>query len=246
MENTIILLTACVNPQGMTYTALQDKDERLRQYQHALQWYLDNTKSPILFVENTGYDITPMYADAIASGRLEVLTFQGNDFDKSKGKGYGEALIIEYALTHSEFLKGDVNVLKITGRLICENVGKMARRYTDTDTVYGQKLQDPDGNMEMSSQVIVAPTTFWKDYFISQKEGIDDGAHYWFEHLLLDAAMQWRKDGHNYKDMWIPTALTGISGSSGDMISSNTLKARISFYLHYVLGKFGYYGAIRP
>ncbi len=245
MKEPVILLTACINPNGMAFTVLQDSDERLKQYREALDWYLHHVENKIVFVENTGYDISPMYEDVIASGRLEVLTFHGNDFDKSKGKGYGEALIIEYALKNSEFLEEDLNIIKITGRLICENVAKMAKKYTDIETVYGQKLKDPYGNMEMSSQVIVAPSKFWSEYFIPQKEEINDEAYYWFEHLLYDSAGRWKKDGHRYREMWFPIFLTGMSGSSGDEISTMTLRAKVSFHLHYLLGKFGYYGAIR-
>lgn len=170
MNEQVILLTACINPNGMAYTVLQDSDERLRQYRVALDWYLQHVKNKIVFVENTGYDISHFYEESIATGKLEVLTFQGNNFDKSKGKGYGEALIIEHALQHSKFLKNYVNIIKITGRLICENVGRMERRYTNTDTVYGLKIKDPDGIMEMSSQVIVAPSLFWKFFLYPRKK----------------------------------------------------------------------------
>ena len=244
MGSTVLLLTACVNPNGTAYTMLQDSNERLRQYREGLDWYLKHVSNKIVFVENTGYDISPMYEEAITAGRLEVLTFQGNDFDKSKGKGYGEALIIEYALNNSEFLKGDVNVVKITGRLICENVAKMAGRYINTEVVYGMKIKDSNGIMAMSSQVIVAPPLFWKDYFVPQKELINDSLHYWFEHLLLDAIEKWQNDGHSFKDMWIPIILRGQSGSTGEIIKTG-IKGILSFYTHYWLHRFGYYGPVK-
>lgn len=245
MKQPVILLTACINPNGMAYTVLQDSDERLRQYREALDWYLQHVNCKIVFVENTGYDISPMYADAIASGRLEVLTFQGNDFDKSRGKGYGEALIIEYALNHSKFLKEDVNVVKITGRLICENVGKMCRRYTDTDTVYGLIRNDGENNLELNSQVIVAPTHFWTRYFIPKKDNINDSKRYWFEHLLYDVICEWKTDGHRFKDMWIVFKLKGMSGSNGNKINYPHLNNPLFFYIHYLLHKVGYYGFLK-
>ena len=125
--NKIILLTACVNPNGMALTALQDTDERLRQYEGALNWYLDNTDLPILFVENTGYDISKRYLHQIEDGRLEVLSFNGNIYPRELGKGYGEAKILEYALNHSTSLEKVDIVIKITGRLICCNVNTIVK-----------------------------------------------------------------------------------------------------------------------
>lgn len=40
---TILFLTACVNPKGMTYTKLSNPEIRLQQYKDALDWYLENT-----------------------------------------------------------------------------------------------------------------------------------------------------------------------------------------------------------
>ena len=39
----VLLMTACINPQGMSKTVLQNKEERLTQYKTALNWYLRNT-----------------------------------------------------------------------------------------------------------------------------------------------------------------------------------------------------------
>lgn len=243
-KEMILLLTACINPKGMAFTKLQDSRERLRQYRVSLDWYLQHVTNRIVFVENTGYDISSMYDAFIRDGRLEVLVFQGNDFDKSKGKGYGESIIIEYALKNSVFLKDGANVIKITGRLICKNVGKIVRRYTDADTVYALMGEDDNNSFELNSQVIVAPVVFWKNYFTPEKEKIDDGKHYWFEHLLYDTKNRWVGDGHHFKEMWVPLNLQGLSGSTGATVAAPAFYNLFSFYLHYILHRFGYYGPI--
>ena len=40
------------------------------------------------FVENTDYDISSYFTKEIGQGRLECLSFNGNDYDKSFGKGH--------------------------------------------------------------------------------------------------------------------------------------------------------------
>ena len=52
------MLTACINPGKMIHTSLTDVDIRRRQYKDALEFYLLQTDYPIVFVENSGTDIS--------------------------------------------------------------------------------------------------------------------------------------------------------------------------------------------
>ena len=71
----ILLLTGCINPNGMSLTVLNNPKERQMQYEKAIQYYLLNTSYPIVFVENSGTNISSSFQDYIASGRIECLTF---------------------------------------------------------------------------------------------------------------------------------------------------------------------------
>lgn len=83
----ILFLTACVNPKGMAYTKLSNPEIRLQQYKDALDWYLENTTMKILLVENSGYDFSDCYQKQIREGRLEFICYDGNDYDRRRGKG---------------------------------------------------------------------------------------------------------------------------------------------------------------
>lgn len=110
----ILLLTACINPDGMPFTCLADVGVRKKQYIEALNFYLKNTTRKIVFVENSGTDISSSFKDF--QHRIEFLCFDGNlCFDKRKGKGYGEALILEYAMAKSEFITDDVLIFRQGG-----------------------------------------------------------------------------------------------------------------------------------
>ncbi len=120
----ILLLTACINPDGMPFTCLADVGVRKKQYIEALNFYLKNTTRKIVFVENSGTDISSSFKDF--QHRIEFLCFDGNlCFDKRKGKGYGEALILEYAMAKSEFITDDVLIFKLTGRLQLININRL-------------------------------------------------------------------------------------------------------------------------
>ena len=59
----ILLLTACINPDGMPFTCLADVGVRKKQYIEALNFYLKNTTRKIVFVENSGTDISSSFKD---------------------------------------------------------------------------------------------------------------------------------------------------------------------------------------
>lgn len=205
-----LLLTACINPDGMSFTKVSDKKVRIQQYCKALDFYLNETPYPIIFAENSNTDISPHYSNAIKSGRLEVLTFAGND-DKTKGKGYGEACIIEYALNHSKLLTADSVVVKITGRLVIENL-------TDVLTKHFP-YQDPMSvicsfNADLSfsdSRLLVAPIPFLRN-FLADKELMNDNENVFFEHILAQNIF---KREYPYSPFWVEPFIIGVSGSTG-------------------------------
>ena len=122
----VILMTATVNQEGTDNTTLQVAAIRKQHYVEAIRFYLDNTDLNIIICENTEtkfYNEIESYNNN--KSRLEFLTFRGNDYDKSRGKGFGEAQIIKFALEHSRFIKESDYLIKITGRVRFSNIDKI-------------------------------------------------------------------------------------------------------------------------
>ena len=216
----VILLTACVNPGGMPFTVLNDTSERLRQYREALDFYLRETTQPIVFCENTLCDFCEDYKEHIASGRLEYITFDGNNFDKSKGKGYGEALIMEEAFRISKLLGQCDFVVKITGRLIVRNISQLVKdnRRMITDTI--QTFYPHDKMID--SRLVILPKSFCHKDFLAKKNSINDTQGYFFEHLLYDTIIS-RKKYVFVPFLHVPL-IDGMSGSTGNLYNSDTAK----------------------
>lgn len=210
MVNRIcILLTACVNPNGMCYTALNDVEERRRQYYIALDFYLRVTNVPVVFIENTNCDIGKDYKTYIEAGRLECFTFNGNDFDKSLGKGYGEALIINEAFRRSSFLNRYRYVVKITGRLIVRNINHiLSSRILCFDNIFRCDLRPNDF---LWSMVFVIKASTLNRIFRENINQINDSEWKLFEHVLYRAMYE------DKKTIAVPfiqsPIIEGISGS---------------------------------
>lgn len=246
--NQILFLTACVNPKGMAYTKLSNSGIRLLQYKEALDWYLENTEHKILLVENSGYDFSYCYQKQIEEGRLEMLCYDGNDYNRSLGKGYGEAAIMEYGFIHSSLINShqdDLCIVKITGRLLCLNINDLCRSCKGVNTVYANISKDDwDGNIA-TSQVVMAPVSFFKESFLPRREEINDSKCRHFEHVLYDSIQDWTKKGGHHRMFWTPPAMEGVSGTSGAKISSamsatQLLRYRIMFVLRQYFGYRGY------
>ena len=216
----VILLTACVNPGGMPFTVLNDTSERLRQYREALDFYLRETTHPIVFCENSLCDFSKDYKEYISSGRLEYITFDGNNFDKSKGKGYGEALIMEEAFRLSKLLGQCYFVVKITGRLIVRNISQLVKdnRRMITDTI--QTFYPHDKMID--SRLVILPKLFCINNFLAKKNSINDTQGYFFEHLLYDTIIS-RKKYVFVPFLHVPL-IDGMSGSTGNLYNSDTAK----------------------
>lgn len=238
-----LLLTACVNPSGMTNTVLQDQNARLQQYKKSLEWYIENCTIPIVFVENTGFDISTCFEESVRSGRLEVLSFEGNSYDKMLGKGYGEALIIDYAIKHSKVIGYCSTIVKVTGMFICSNIQTVIRSCNRDNTVYAPVFNDRVKGFMCMSRLFVAPKVFLEKYFLPYKEEIDDRKVFYFEHLLYRSVGSWKKDGYSFNEFWFPVLGIGMSGTSGDVLVKSGLNNFLSFYSHRIAHLFGYYGS---
>ena len=228
----VILLTACVNPGGMPFTVLNDTSERLRQYRDALDFYLRETTLPIVFCENTLCDFSNEYKEHISSGRLEYITFDGNNFDKSKGKGYGEALIMEEAFRHSKLLSQCDIVVKITGRLIVRNISQLVKdnRRMMTNTI--QTFYPHDKMID--SRLVILPKSLCHNDFLAKKNSINDTQGYFFEHLLYDTIIS-RKKYVFVPFLHVPL-IDGMSGSTGNLYNSDTAKYSHHRFAFDVLG----------
>ena len=208
----VILLTACVNPGAMPFTALVDTSERLRQYREALDFYLHHTSLPIVFCENTLCDFSGDYRCYLDEGRLEYITFDGNTFDKSKGKGYGEAMIMEEALNRSLFLAECSFVVKVTGRLIVRNIAMLIRDNSRMLTPTIQTFYPNKGMID--SRVFIAPKEFVAVDFLMEKERINDSCGVFFEHVLYETLLA--RCSYTYIPFLKVPVIEGISGSKGN------------------------------
>ena len=243
-----MLLTACVNPAGMAQTALQDAGVRLRQYVEAIRFYLDKYPFHILVVENTGVDLSPYFPDSVSEGRIECLTFNGNSFDRSLGKGYGEGLILNYAFTHSVMVGKFDYVMKVSGRHKVLNLNSIMAaseifldgnpRLIVCEAIPGKRFARSD--------CYIASRSFYEQYLNSDLRRCNDSRGVWFEHVLYDSICRACDDGYQFLQMPLALDQQGVSGTSGNEIKRTRMRRKLRFFARMLAYKAGWAALHKP
>lgn len=236
----IILLTSCVNPNGMPFTALSDINVRKQQYLDALRFYVNNTPLPIVYVDNSNVDIKEYNVISnIVDDRLEILSFDGNH-DKEHGKGYGELEIIDYAIKHSNIINSNKNVsiIKITGRLVIVNIMTILNQLKYNILPSSNSVicsMNSDFSMA-DSRLLIAPLNFYKR-LIENRMAINDSEGVYLEHVLCSLIK--KQNLYEFHPFFTEPQYQGVSGSTNITYEANkhTFFEEIR-YTEYVISQF--------
>jgi hypothetical protein len=128
------MMTATITPNNARNLLRTDPAVRLKDYEDALDFYLDLIDRPlygIVFVENSDSDATSLrqlVASRGMTGRVEFLCNYGVHLYSDKGRAHGELKLLDYAMTASVMVReagANHVVWKITGRYMVKNLTSM-------------------------------------------------------------------------------------------------------------------------
>jgi hypothetical protein len=218
----VLLLTATVDVKGIGFMAISDPAQRLQQYATAVAfWARVGGFDGIVFCENSGHDISGIRAELAASRTpSEVVQYEGQGFDRSLGKGFGELSAMQRA-ARSPLLESADLVLKVNGRYVIPNATALARDLralwpTDVVADLHQSLRWAD------SRIFAFTPAFLRDYFAPRLASLDDSKGVYFEHGLANAIHAALADDKR----WCPVpGAPEIEGRSGTLGSSHRLPA---------------------
>lgn len=214
---TSLLLTATVDVGDTVFVARSNPTQRLKDYEWALnRWLLNKSVEHIVFCENSGYDLSSLTAIVTkhrAQDRVELLSFRG-EAPRYRGKGYGEAEAIKYALDRSRALGDSRWYLKVTGRYYVRNGAKFfsylrrVRPYIMAN--FGHDLTWAD------TRIFGGSVEFLDKYLCPLRSRMDDTAGVYIEHALAMAVHQALFDMRTWS---LPPTIPDIEGVYG---TSNT------------------------
>lgn len=202
-----ILLTGTININNCTHLERSDISTRTIDYYLAIKWWLDNTTLKVVFVENS--ENTLEFLNSIKNDRLELISFNNNDYDRNYGKGYGERLSILYALENSTFLKDCTQFMKMNGRLIITNfdiIQNVINNLGNIDIL----IMLMNNNRTVRSEFFIISVHLFNDYFL--KKDIDDSKGLYFEVALANVI---NEVGNKYDVKFLRYENVEMKGYSG-------------------------------
>ncbi len=213
----LIIITGTIAPgNDVVQLKIKDSSQRLVQYINALDKIIsDKPDAKIVFCDNSNYGTAEMkiIADKAVEKKMEfeALSFQGdNNAVAQHGKGYGEGEIVKYVLGNSKLAKNETYMLKITGRLIVDNISEIVSKI-DTDKVY---FNVPNIHRRdiFDTRMYAMPIGVYKQHFIDGYKKVNDNSGYYLENVYKDIIIDQKIRSINFPKY---PRITGISGTGG-------------------------------
>jgi hypothetical protein len=229
----IIVVTGTIAPgRDAKYLTIRDSQERLDQYLSALQKLIHaRPDAKIVFCENSGFGTEAFDELKELSDkndmRFEALSFQGDSAAvASHGKGFGEGEIVRYVLDNSELAKGEDYMIKITGRLVVDNIANIVRKvkrnqiYFNIPNIHRRDIFD--------TRLYAMPIEAFRKYFIDEYQNVNDDGGYYLELVYKDVI---HRNGLSTRNFPCYPRIVGRSGSGGITYEYTEWKSKIRDFL---------------
>ena len=240
-----ILLTATIQVQvvqGNFSTA-----ERLEMYASTLRYYSKTIgrNYPIIFLENSGYDLSELKKEFHDSLDIEFIQFQPTGelpFDKSKGKSFNEYMMIGGGVNNSQKLLSCTHFMKITGRYAMLNINsiiaEVEKRLHDKafmcdvkDTGLYEMIGSKNFGRWGDSRYWVASVDYYKNNMLDCYLEMNDSKWgMWAEDYILHMSRRYRQDPRFIFRFHTQVMFNGITGmrTSEDLASGKYRQDSIS------------------
>ena len=238
----LIIITGTIKPNRIKDLTLRDTDERFVQYRDALLCLIElHPAADIVFCDNSNYG-TDAFADITTKAiennlNLEILSYQGSsEAIAEHGKGYGEGEIVRYVLENSRLAHDNDYMLKITGRLVVNNISTIVKR-VDRDRAYFN-IPNIHRRDIYDTRLYGMPIQIFRRYFIDEYKKVYDEKGYFLEHVYRDTILKNHLKVRNFPSY---PRITGSSGSGGLSYEYTEWKSRIRDFLSV----FNVYGRVK-
>lgn len=187
----LAIITGTIRPDsGMGGVALNNENERLLQYKKSMEFFIKSKAfEKIIFCENSNFGLEEFQEVKQLANQmhisLELLSFQGN-LEKAnlQGKGYGEGEILNYIIDNSSLIKGEDYFIKITGRLVIDNIAKIVSLVDKRNTYFN--IPNLSRKEFYDTRVYGMPIDQFINCFLYSYLGVNDEKGIFLEHRYTD------------------------------------------------------------
>lgn len=218
----LIVLTAAIDPRGCPDVSRSDPALRERDYVNALwRWtalmnessHMYGVSFRILFIENSGTDLTRFRSRIQHSGDVEIIQYTEASDVVAKGKGNAEGRIIERIAEYLEERAHSGVVAKCTGRLWVSNFEACLKDLRSPGHFFRLTIRR---NLDLAdSRFFICDGTTWRKYLREIDKEVDERSGVFLEHILARRAMQAIGDGVTFRPFPRLPRIQGVSATTG-------------------------------
>jgi len=216
LADLILLLTATIDPRDCTKVARRDPALRLLDYMESLRrWLLEPAINEIILCENSGSSLKDLIGIVRLHNRLgknvQFISYNTTG-DGHRGKGYGEAGIIQHTISACA-LSESRKILKVSGRYHITNVASLVDNISSAAAdVVSCPFIVPGW---IPSECFCVSVAFLNRYLCAKRGLMNDSNRNPFEQVFADAVKEAVDDGLKHSIFGEHPQIEGISGGSG-------------------------------
>lgn len=219
-----LLLTSAIKVANPSYVRRNRTEERLADTKEILKQWITHQHSirTIVFCDNSGYPLDELQRleERLRphTKRIEFLSYRLRKEDYgTRGYGWGEAHIYNYAMQHSRLLPHSTHLAFCSGRKYVRNVDRICSVLPpDFDFV-----ADWEHNLAwLAADFYLVRSDIFRTYFQSQLlELIDDSKRLYFERVLAKVMLSLMARDYRWYPMPYHPLYAGVSGARNRVIS---------------------------
>ena len=221
-----IILTCTINPGKMPNLVRKNIETRLEDYKKSFNFWINNKYvKKIIFIENSGYDLTffKNLAKSNQNKEIEILSTDSNNFlDKKRGTGLGEHTCLKEIFDLSTISKKTNYFIGVTGRHCVKNFNTLLKDIISNKTDIYINLSD---NLKFSDTNIYGGSKkFFLEYVIPETKKSSDIENYYFENQVANATLKATSDGLTLSKTPVYPDIEGYIGTNGKKYKQNIFK----------------------
>ena len=221
-----IILPCTVSPGEIPNLVRKDIETRLNDYKKSFNFWINNKNvNKIIFIENSGYDLTffKNLAKSNQNKEIEILSTNSNNFlDKKRGKGFGEHTCLKEVFDLSEISKKTNYFIGVTGRHCVNNFDIILKDIISNNADIYINLSD---NLKFSDTNIYGGSKkFFLEYVLPETKKTTDIKNYFFENHVANATLKAVSDGLSLSNTPIYPDIEGFIATNGKKYKQNIFK----------------------
>lgn len=187
-----------VDPKNVIHTKRKNIEDRINDFEKSLPfWFNLGFFKNIIVIENSNYDgdlFKKHIKQSTNTKKIELIVYDGQQYDRKLGKGYGWYQQVNKFLKVSKFAKKTDYFVIVTGRYVINNI---------TEMLFNTKVPlmcNINSNLTFAfSPVTLFPKKFLKNYWLEFCSKTNDSKGRTMEHQQAKALLSAISNGYKWQ-----------------------------------------------